>query len=99
MGIDDPEAPFAGRVILLVEIGDGAHQDFPRGQRTAMRDFRQHQSGLFSRASRNRGKGPQERGSSGTKGVVSRERPTLGEGREIAHLTLDDVFDGPSYFW
>src|SRR6266480_5668572 len=66
MGIDDPEAPLAGRVILLVEIGDGAHQDFPRSQRTAMRDFRQDQSGLFSRTSRNRGKGAQERGSSGT---------------------------------
>ncbi len=59
---------------------------------------REHQSGLFNRADRNRGKCSQERGGSGMKGVVSSERPTLGEGREIAYLTLDDAFDGPSYF-
>ena len=64
-----------------------------------MRDFRQDQSGLFNRANRNRGKCAEECGSSGPKRVISSERRALGEGREIAHLTLDDLFDGPSYFW
>src|SRR5260370_17747197 len=63
-----------------------------------MRDFGKHQRELFNRADRNPGKCSQERGGSGTKGVVSSERPTLGDGREIAYLTLDDAFDGPSYF-
>jgi hypothetical protein len=63
-----------------------------------VRNFRQNQRGLLDRASRDRGKCSHQRGSSRAKGVVRWERCTLGERRQIEHVTPDGLFDRPSYF-
>ena len=51
--VDALKAPVAGRVLLSVEVGNGAHQLFPRSQRSAMGDLGKQKGIVRDRSTRN----------------------------------------------